>query len=141
MNPDIKPALARDLPRLWDVIQLLRPHLSYESYLEMAAEMLSAGYRVAFVEVNGKPVSVIGYRYLQFLFNGKHIYIGDLSTLWEHRGKGYAGRLLDYVIEEAAANGFNSVTLDSGFQRQAAHRLYLNKGFVISSFHFMKQIQ
>ena len=141
MNSEIKPALAQDLPRLWDVIQLLRPHLSYESYLEMATEMLSAGYQVAFVEVDGKPVSAIGYRHLQFLFNGKHIYVDDLSTLGEHRGKGYAGRLLDYVVEEAAGNGYNSVTLDSGFQRQAAHRLYLNKGFVISSFHFMKQIQ
>ncbi|HMF70156.1 MAG TPA: GNAT family N-acetyltransferase [Flavitalea sp.] len=141
MNSEIKPALPQDLPRLWDVIQLLRPHLSYESYLEMATEMLSTGYQVAFVEVNGKPVSAIGYRHLQFLFNGKHIYVDDLSTLAEHRGKGYAGRLLDYVVEEAAGNGYNSVTLDSGFQRQVAHRLYLNKGFVISSFHFMKQIQ
>ncbi len=31
--------------------------------------------------------------------------------------------------------GCNAVHLDSGYQRHAAYRLYLNKGFVLSSHH------
>ena len=65
----------------------------------------------------------------------------DLSTLPEARGKGYGGMLLDYVAELARAAGYDVITLDSGHQRHTAHRLYLNKGFSISSHHFTKKLK
>ena len=77
---------------------------------------------------------------LQFLFCSKHFYIDDLSTLPQYRGKGYGSALLDFVINEAKSLGFDVVTLDSGHQRHDAHRLYLNKGFTISSHHFTKKM-
>ncbi|MBS1936158.1 MAG: GNAT family N-acetyltransferase, partial [Bacteroidetes bacterium] len=81
-----------------------------------------------------------GFRYLQFLYNGKHIYIDDLATLPSSRGKGYAGELLDYVINLAKEKGYKCVTLDSGYQRFDAHRLYLNKGFTLNCHHFSKNV-
>jgi GNAT superfamily N-acetyltransferase len=75
------------------------------------------------------------------LYNGKHIYIDDLSTLPEYRGKGYAGLLLDYVESEAIVKGYQAVTLDSGHHRAAAHRLYMNKGFTIVAHHFSKTLK
>jgi GNAT superfamily N-acetyltransferase len=56
------------------------------------------------------------------------------------RGKGYAGKLLDFVEAEARAKGYKVVTLDSGHQRFDAHRLYLNKGFKIVAHHFSKTL-
>ena len=91
--------------------------------------------------MDGKAVSFIGYRYLQYLYNGKHIYIDDLSTLPKYRGKGYADKLLQHVEEIAILKGYDVVTLDSGHQRTDAHRLYLNKGFNIVAHHFSKRIK
>jgi GNAT superfamily N-acetyltransferase len=125
-----------DIAKCWDVVHALRPHLVKDSFITLVQELQTEGYHLAYVEVEGKAVSAVGYRYLHFLFCGKHIYIDDLSTLPDYRGKGYAGALLDFVAAEARKKGLNVVTLDSGHHRTTAHRLYLNKGYVISSHHF-----
>lgn len=129
-----------DILKCWDVLNALRPHLEEATFLDTVQEMRSEGYMLAFIEKDNKAVSAIGFRYLQFLYNGKHIYIDDLSTLPEGRGKGYAGKLLDYVCDYAKQKGYNVVTLDSGHHRSDAHRLYLNKGFTIDSHHFGKKL-
>lgn len=125
-----------DIIKCWDVINVLRPHLVKEKFVATIQEMIDEGYKLAFIEEGGRAASAVGYRYLQYLYIGKHFYIDDLVTLESARGKGYAGALLDYVIAEAKKNGYEAVTLDSGHQRHTAHRLYLNKGFVISAHHF-----
>jgi len=130
----------KDILKCKDVIKELRTHIDTENYVELIRKMIDEGYQLAFIEENGKAVSAIGFRYLQFLHNGKHFYIDDLSTLPAFRGKGYAGKLLDYVAQLAEEKGFDVITLDSGYQRHDAHRLYLNKGFIITSYHFSKKL-
>lgn len=124
----------------WNVIHELRPHLEKENFLSLIKEMMNEGYRLSFIAADGKAVAAIGFRYLQFLFAGKHFYIDDLVTLAEYRKNGYAALLLDYVFNLAKQNGYEKVTLDSGHHRYDAHRLYLNKGFKIFAHHFVKQI-
>jgi GNAT superfamily N-acetyltransferase len=137
---DIKAAEnENDYLKCWKVIKELRPHLTESEYLSMMNEMKSEGYRLAYIEDGGIAASAIGFRYLQFMFNGKHFYIDDLVTLPEHRGKGYGGLLLEYVFDLAKRKGYKTVTLDSGHHRYPAHRLYLNKGFDIQSHHFVKK--
>jgi GNAT superfamily N-acetyltransferase len=123
-----------------EVILALRPHVPEAQLLPMVKDMISEGYQLAFIEADGKAVAAIGFRYLQFLFCEKHFYIDDLSTLPEYRGRGYGGQLLEFVAALAKEMGFAVITLDSGFQRNDAHRLYLNKGFQISAFHFTRKI-
>jgi GNAT superfamily N-acetyltransferase len=138
---EIKAATSEeDILKCWDVMFALRPHLIKEEFVGMVEEMMTEGYQLVYIEENGKAAAAIGFRYLQYLFNGKHFYIDDLSTLPESRGKGYGGKLLDYVIDLAKAKGFKCITLDSGYTRAAAHRLYLNKGFLLASHHFSKSL-
>jgi GNAT superfamily N-acetyltransferase len=140
-NMEIKIAkTSEDIRQCWEALKALRPHLDSESYVTVISEMMTEGYQLVFVEEGGKAVSAIGFRYLQFLYNGKHFYIDDLSTLPEARGKGYAGKLIDYVVDLAKQKGYDNVTLDSGYQRLDAHRLYLNKGFILASHHFSKKL-
>jgi GNAT superfamily N-acetyltransferase len=138
---EIKIAAAEeDILKCWDVMFVLRPHLIKENFVSIIKEMINEGYTLAFIEEDAKAAAAVGFRYLQFLYNGKHFYIDDLSTLPEYRGKGYAGKLLDYVIDKAKTNGLKTVTLDSGYQRFDAHRLYLNKGFTLNCHHFSKTL-
>lgn len=130
-----------EILQCWKAMKELRPHLVEEQFLPLIKEMMKEGYQLAFIEgEDGQALAAIGFRYLQFLFCGKHFYIDDLSTLPEARGKGHAGKLLDHVCQLAKQKGFEHVTLDSGHQRFTAHRLYLNKGFTISSHHFSKKL-
>jgi len=139
----MKISLATDeeqILKCWDVMKILRPHLVENEFVPMVIEMISEGYHLAYIEEDDIAVSAIGYRFQQFLYNGKHCYIDDLATVPGKTGKGFAGKLIDYVVEVCKRKGLTSVTLDSGFNRIDAHRLYLQKRFEIASLHFLKKI-
>ncbi len=126
----------------FEVFQALRPHLtSAEELVRRIQQQQQAGYRVAGIrddsDSRARYVSVIGYRPMDCLAWGKTIYIDDLSTLPEARGRGHGGRLLDYVRQQAEATGCDVVHLDSGYTRSDAHRLYLNKGYVLLCHHLL----
>ena len=125
-----------DFLKCWEVVHELRPHLEQEQYLTLILYMLDEGYRLIYIEENGKAVSFCGYRFTTMLHRGRSIYIDDLCTLPEARAKGYANQLLKYVRKQAQKEELQSVHLDSGHQRHDAHRLYLNFGFKITSHHF-----
>ena len=128
-----------DIRRCWPVLHLLRPHLEEAAFVPLIRQMMQEGFELAFVDVDGVAAAAVGFRYQQKLFDGKQFYIDDLTTLEAYRGRGYAGRLLDFVHELARTRGYDHVTLDSGPHRHTAHRLYLNKGYVIASYHFSRK--
>lgn len=130
----------KEISKCWEVMKALRPHLEEHDFVPMVIEMISDGYHLAYIEEDDIAVSAIGYRFQQFLFNGRHCYIDDLSTLPGKTGKGYAGKLIDYVTDICEKRGLKTLTLDSGFTRVDAHRLYFQKRFEINAFHFTKKI-
>lgn len=138
---EIKKAKAKeDFLSCWEVVHKLRPHLNVETYLTLMLYMIDEGYKLIYIEEDGKAVSFCGYRHVTMLHRGRSIYIDDLCTLPEARGKGHAGALLNYVLEMARKEELQTVHLDSGHQRHAAHKLYLDKGFKITSHHFSRNI-
>ena len=74
------------------------------------------------------------------MHRNKSIYIDDLTTLSEGRGKGHAGKPFDYIVEKAKSEALEAVHLDSGHQRYDAHRLYLNKGMKIVYHYFRLEL-
>lgn len=62
---------------------------------------------------------------------GPHVYEAT-------RRRGFAGALLDWLLNEARRLGCDQFHLDSGVQaeRKDAHRLYFNKNMRISAYHF-----
>ncbi len=69
------------------------------------------------------------------------LYLDDLSTLEEYRGRGYASQLLNYLKTVALVNNCVSIQLDSGPTRTTAHKLYFKEDFTISAYHFHKKIE
>ena len=123
--------------KCWNAISALRPNLTEENYLALIDKMEHQTYRLAYIEEeNGNVPAIIGFRYMTMLYCGDIIYIDDLSTIPEARGKGYASQLLDFIIDLAQTQKLDGVHLDSGHQRYDAHRLYLNKKFKITTHHF-----
>ncbi|MBK6396974.1 MAG: GNAT family N-acetyltransferase [Bacteroidetes bacterium] len=124
------------------VMKTLRPHLEKNSFVDIIKDMATRGYKLIFIEENGIALAASGYRFAEHLHWGKAIYIDDLTTLPEARGKGYASALLDHITSVAKENGCAQVHLDSGCNpaRYDAHRLYLKHGFNITSFHFAKAV-
>jgi GNAT superfamily N-acetyltransferase len=131
------------IDKCFEVMHALRPHLTKETFAKLILDMIKNGYHLLYIEEDGKAVCALGFRYAELLAWGKAIYIDDLSTLPQARGKGYASALLDYIFQLAKEKNCDQVHLDSGcFEaRYNAHRLYLNKGFNITSHHFAKKMK
>merc|ERR1711916_121079 len=92
-------------------------------------------YQIVALRVNDCIPSAAGFRLAEFLAWGKILYVDDLITLPEYRGRGYAAKLMDWLLQHAEANGCDGLHLDTGHQRHSAHKLYLGKGLKISSHH------
>ena len=118
------------------VLSQLRPHLSEADFLPRVRKQIESGYRIAFIEEQGRPTAVAGYRILENLAWGRFLYVDDLVTDAEHRSHGHGERLFAWLIEEAKAQGCQQLHLDSGVQRFGAHRFYLRQRMDITSHHF-----
>jgi GNAT superfamily N-acetyltransferase len=99
------------------------------------------GYRLIGSFEGERCVAVAGFRPMFTLAWGDALYVDDLSTHPDARGRGHGRGLLEWVAEEAKRLGYDQVHLDSGVQesRVDAHRLYFNTGMRITSFHFAKR--
>lgn len=122
------------------VMKELRPHLTGAAeFVERIRMQRKEGYRlVGSFSAAGEVVSVAGFRTGNCLAWGHFVYIDDLVTLPEARGKGHASALLRWVDEEAVRLGCQQVHLDSATYRHDAHRRYLTSGYDIQAFHFGK---
>ena len=69
------------------------------------------------------------------------LYIDDLTTLPEARGKGFAAGLLDWLIAHDGATDCDAVPLDTGYGRHVAHRLYLSHGFELACHRMAKDLR
>jgi GNAT superfamily N-acetyltransferase len=124
----------------------LRPDIGPESVFvgHVDAVMRPQGYRLAgfFVKDDVYAVAVAGFRVFDMLAWGHALYCDDLGTRFEHRRQGFAGQLMDWLIEEAKRLHCDQLHLDSGVgsDRTDAHRLYFNKRMRISSFHFSRPV-
>ncbi len=123
-------------------MRALRPAVREESAFvaQVDERQRSAGYRLVgwVADYDSPALAVAGFRMGENLAWGRHLYVDDLSTVPDARGRGHAGALLGWLRDEARRLGCGQVHLDSGVgaDRAAAHRLYFASGYRISSHHF-----
>ena len=63
---------------------------------------------------------------------GKAAWLEDLVVVPEHRGRGVGHALLEYVIEQARAEGILRITLLTDADNTGAQALYRSVGFEVS---------
>jgi GNAT superfamily N-acetyltransferase len=135
---------AEETARVYLAMLELRPHIgSAEAFVDCVNRLQRPhGYRLVAVfapdDEDEQAAAVAGFRVSHFLAWGHAMYCDDLSTRAGWRGRGYAGALIDWMLEEARRLGCGEFHLDSGVgvDRQDAHRLYFNRRMRITSHHF-----
>ncbi|ALC87841.1 acetyltransferase [Bacillus sp. FJAT-22090] len=111
----------------FQVMKQLRTELTEDTYLELLQEMKKDGYTLYALYENNKIVSLAGFSWRTNFYNKRHIFIYDLVTDYQHRSFGYGEKLLNYLHNWAKENGAEYVALESGIQRNNAHRFYEEK--------------
>lgn len=118
----------------------LRPHLPVE-YARRMKEIFAGGAEMA-VAVEGEAVrGVTVFRMVDRTVNGCEMYCDDLVSDEVKRSTGVGRALVAYMEALARERGCNVLTLDSGTQRQQAHKFYFREGFTVTAFHFVKPLK
>ena len=119
------------------VMLQLRPHIAPDSYLSTVRRMMQTdGYHLTALRVDGVVRAVAGYRFMEMLYCGKTLYVDDLNTDETSRSLGHGQSLMDWLKAEGRAHGCGQLHLDSGVQREAAHRFYFRERLTITAYHF-----
>jgi GNAT superfamily N-acetyltransferase len=139
-QPEFRIALARtpaQIARCFDVMRELRTHFTdRKKFVAQVQRQQRDGYYLAFVEAGGKIRAAAGYRFIDWLFSGRFLYVDDLVTRAVDRSAGHGKKLMDWLVQQARKEKCNSLELDSGVQRFDAHRFYFRERMKISSYHF-----
>lgn len=125
-----------DIAKAFETMQELRPHLKDKaSFVDQIQKQQNQGYFLVCILEGDKAAACLGFRLMTTLAWGNIMYIDDLVTSAQSRGKGYAGELLMYAIAQASAFGCDQIHLDTGYTRHDAHKVYLQHGFKMNSHH------
>ena len=137
----VKQATIADIELLIPALLELRTNRSADELRDLLEIQFKTGeYQAYYIGDEKIAYAVAGVRTLNFLHSGKTMYIDDFVTHSGYRKNGYGGQLLDFIKQFVKDNNYNHLSLDSGFQRKDAYRLYLNSGFEISSMHFGRNV-
>ena len=118
----------------------LRPNLPAD-YVARMKEVFASGGEMLVVTDGEDVLGVCVFRMTEKTLYGRELYCDDLITNEKKRSSGVGKLMLDTLNEFAQARGCDYLGLDSGTQRQKAHRFYFREGLTITAFHFVKPLK
>jgi len=150
MGPELKVLAVTDdsgvvLEPAWlvqaeSVHRQLRPQLPPD-YVARLAEVFANGARMVLV-IEGDDICCVAlWRIIENTFEGRRLYVDDLVSDEAKRSQGAGKMMLDWLEAKAKSLGCDALALDSGVQRERAHRFYFREGMHISSFCFRKVVK
>ncbi len=122
-----------DIHSAFSLMASLRDRIRENTFLAEVRRQQIEGYRLYGVfdgDRGDRLVSLAGVRRTHTLARGEHLFVDDLVTLAEDRGKGYGQALLAWLAAEAARQGVGRIHLDS---RSTAKGFYEKIGFAFAT--------
>lgn len=123
------------------VMQELRPHLkNAEEFLDRIGRQARQDYRILAAWDDDRVVALAGYRFQENLVYGKFLYVDDLVSASDQRGKRWGERLLKALDDVALQAACVRLVLDTGMANALAQRFYFRQGLLTGSLRFGKPI-
>jgi GNAT superfamily N-acetyltransferase len=120
----------------------LRLDVSQVVYMQRLSDMVTNGYRLFALQVDGHHVALAGVTLATNLYYGRYLWVYDLVTTERQRSRGHGRKLLDYLEQMARNEHCDTIALSSGVQRLDAHRFYEDRmGYERASFVFKKDLR
>ena len=132
-----KEAMLEQLP----IIQLLYADFTLEKYNLLLDEMLPINYKQVIIKENNETVGLAGFWIASKLWCGRYLELDNVIVHPNHRSKGIGKILTNYLVDKAIENDCTMVVLDAYTTNFAAHKFYINHGFVPKGFHFVKYLK
>jgi GNAT superfamily N-acetyltransferase len=127
------------LARSESVHRQLRPQIDADYAAKMRG-IFAGGGEMCVVAEGDAVLGVAVYRAFENTFSGLRFYVDDLITDEAARSRGVGHMLMDYLSAEAKRRGARWVELESGTQREQAHKFYFREGMTVIAFSFRKSL-
>ena len=118
----------------------LRPQLPAD-YVKRMKEVFASGAEMAVAVDAGRVVGITVFRVVEKTFSGREIYCDDLVTDEAARSTGVGHALIEYMRRIGDERRCDTLALDSGTQRQQAHKFYFREALAVTAFHFSRKLR
>lgn len=119
-----------ELTAAFPLMSALRDRIREDTFLAEVRRQQVEGYRLFGAFDGARLVSLAGVRRTHTLARGEHLFVDDLVTLADERGKGHGKSLLAWLAVRSAEQGVRRIHLDS---RSTAKGFYEKVGFVFAT--------
>jgi dUTP pyrophosphatase len=119
-----------EIRQAFALMSALRDRIRSGTFLEEVRRQQKDGYRLIGAFVDGGLVALAGVRRTHTLARGEHLFVDDLVTAPEHRGRGCGRALVRWLAEDAAGAGIPRIHLDA---RLTAKDFYERLGFTFQT--------
>ncbi len=109
---------------LYPVVRQLRKRLTLDKFLDRFQKAKHGGYRLFYAQVGDSIAGAIGFRTLDDLRWGHHLYIDDLIVDGHVQGNGIGSALLLFAERFAMSENCHHIRLAAGLTRARAHEFY-----------------
>lgn len=144
-NYNLKPAfnkiLKQDLESIVPfVYKLAGGEISEDVLRERMCNMFNREYECFGIYIKEKLVGVFGLyfmprHYTDLCCEPLHIYIEE-----EYRGMGIGRAMFDFIRLYAEEKGCETVELNAYVHNYRSHKFYMNEGYEIKGYHFLKKL-
>ena len=141
MNLAFNKILKEEIPKILPMIQeLMGNQFSNEILTVRFTEMFSQNYECFGIFDEGEMIGVCGLWFMTRHYAGRscepdHIFINEA-----YRGKGVGKQLFKFIYKYAAEKGCETSELNSYVNNYRSHKFYLNEGYDIKGYHFLKKL-
>ena len=120
----------RDILAAFPLMASLRDRIREDTFLAEVRRQQIEGYRLYGAFDGDRLIGLAGVRRTHTLARGEHLFVDDLVTAADERGRGCGRALLAWLAAQAKADGLRRIHLDS---RSTAKGFYEKVGFTFAT--------
>jgi len=133
--------LKNDLDKIIPFVMELGEYQTDEALLRTRfKEMLTQNYECFGVFLKDEIIGVFGLWFMTRHYAGKscepdHVYINP-----EYQNRGFGKEIFEFIFSYCKEKGCETSELNSYVQNFRSHKFYMNHGYVIKGYHFLKKL-
>ena len=133
--------LKKDLHKVLPLIMELSEYQTEEQLLkERMTEMFDQNYECFGIYKDEEIIGVFGLWFMTRHYAGKSCEPDHVFILPKYQNKGLGEQVFNFIFEYSKEKGCETSELNSYVQNFKSHKFYMNHGYVIKGYHFLKKL-